>query len=63
MCKNLQAVLAVTLPGLKPAVALGGIDCETVVLADCAEAMAIRADATESVESILTVCVVWDGEA
>jgi hypothetical protein len=36
-------------------VAVGGIDCETVVLADCATASATRADAMERVESILTI--------
>lgn len=41
--------------GLKPAVADGGIDCETVELAVCAATTATRADATESVESILTI--------
>jgi hypothetical protein len=43
-----------TLPGLNDAVAVGGIDCETVVLADCAAASATRADAMERVDSILT---------
>ena len=52
-----------TLPALKPAVAVGGIDCETVVLAVWAAAMATRADATESVESIMMsfVCERWRG--
>jgi hypothetical protein len=41
--------------GLKPAVAEGGIDWETVVLADCAATRATRADATERVNNILII--------
>jgi hypothetical protein len=40
---------------LKLAVAEGGIDCETVVLADCAAATATKADAMERVDSILVI--------
>ena len=40
---------------MKAAVAMGGIDCETVVLADWAAARATKADATESVDSMLAI--------
>jgi hypothetical protein len=41
--------------GLKAAVAEGGIDCETVVLADCAATKATRADTTERVDNIFII--------
>ena len=50
-----HASLFETLAGLKAAVAMGGIDCETVVLADWAAARATKADATESVDSMPAV--------
>lgn len=55
MSRDLQASELETLAGLKPAVAVGGIDCETVVLAFCAAATARRADAMESADSILVI--------
>lgn len=54
--RNSHASLLETLPGLKPAVAVGGIDCETVVLAVWAAARATKADATESVDSMFDDC-------
>jgi hypothetical protein len=53
--KNSLASLLETLAGLKPAVAMGGIDCETVVLADWAAARATKADAMKSVDSMLAI--------
>jgi hypothetical protein len=50
-----------TLPGLKLAVAEGGIDCETVVLAVCAAATATRASVTDRVDSILIIARVLQG--
>lgn len=44
-----------TLAGLKPAVAVGGIDCETVVLADWPTARVTRAEVKKRVDSILTI--------
>jgi hypothetical protein len=41
---------------LKPAVAVGGIDCDTVVLAVWAAARATKADTTESVDSMFDDC-------
>ena len=61
---NLQEIVELTRAGLKPAVALGGMDCETVVDAatdaadevDCALATATRTEAAMTGrESILTV--------
>jgi hypothetical protein len=54
--KYSHASVLETLPGLKLAVAEGGIDCETVVLAVCAAATATRASATERVKSIFDSC-------
>ena len=52
-----HASLLETLAGLKPAVAVGGIDCETVVLAVWAAARATKADAMQSVDSMLTIAL------
>jgi len=48
------------LPGLKLAVAVGGIDCETVVLADWAATTATKVDTPKRADSISTI-VVRDG--
>lgn len=61
-CKYSQESELETLLGLKLAVAEGGIDCETVVLAGCAATIATRADTMESIDSILTSSA-SDGQA
>ena len=40
---NIHASVLLTFPGLKPAVAVGGMDCEAVVEADCALAISAKA--------------------